>query len=65
MTRKIINWKWSDKKLDIFVESDFIDVIKKKSNAELLYARHKLRAGKCYFRSARKRAMNEQLNDGN
>ena len=35
------------------------------SNAELLYARHKLRAGKCHFRSARKRAMNEQLNDGN
>lgn len=32
---------------------------------ELLYAKHKLRAGKCHFRSARKRAMNEQLNDGN
>ena len=40
-------------------------VRKEKSNAELLYARHKLRAGKCHFRSARKRAMNEQLNDGN
>ena len=35
------------------------------SKSELLYARHKLRAGKCHFRSARKRAMNEQLNDGN
>ena len=35
------------------------------SKAELLYARHKLRSGKCHFRSARKREFNEKLNDGN
>ncbi len=45
--------------------ADFHSLIKKKSKAELLYARHKFRAKKCLFRAARKRAMNEQLNDGN
>jgi hypothetical protein len=35
------------------------------SKATLLYARSKMKGGKCHFRSARKREFNEKLNDGN